>query len=285
MESLRQIEIKIDKIKGLRDIVHSMRTLASTYLKRAETQLESVRLYSETVASAFGDALRSYPEVPRQSEEGPAAIVLFSTEQGLCGRFNEILFDNLRRRMDELGGARVIVLGHRGHGIAEAGGIDLLASLPSSSSPEGVPRFVRKAADAVFRLYEQGEFTRLYVLYAMHQAVGRFEERFEQILPLDLDRFRAEAPAAAAPFSYMSGAQLLHALVEEYYFIEFYRALVETICAENSMRLQSMEAAKANVDETLGELERLRRILRQDQITEELLEIISGAEALKVERG
>ena len=281
MESLRQTELKIEQIRGLRDIVHSMRTLASTYLKRAEAQLESVRLYSQTVSTAFSHALAAYGELELEAQHGPAAIALFSTEQGLCGRFNEILFDALKRRIEELGGARVIVVGHRGRGIAEANGIELLGALPSTSSPEGIARTVRSAAEAVFDLYERGEFARLYLLHAVHQAVGRFEERFERVLPLDVERFRAELPRGFVAFSYMGGRQLLGAFVEEFYFVEFHRALVETLAAENSMRLQSMEAAKGNIDETLEDLARLRRILRQDQITEELLDVISGAEALK----
>lgn len=80
--------------------------------------------------------------------------------------------------------------------------------------------------------------------------------------------------------TYLDRKALRRNLLEEYYFIRFYWAFVETVAAENSVRLQSMEAARSNIEETLEALDVRRRILRQDEITEELMDIISGAEAV-----
>ena len=85
---------------------------------------------------------------------------------------------------------------------------------------------------------------------------------------------------AQPPLTYVPRAVLRRRLVEEYYFIRFYWAFLETVASENSVRLQSMEAARANIEDSLADLESRRRILRQNEITEELMDVISGAEAV-----
>ncbi len=82
------------------------------------------------------------------------------------------------------------------------------------------------------------------------------------------------------PLTYVPREVLRRRLIEEYYFIRFYWAFTETVAAENSVRLQSMEAARTNIEDTLEELEGRRRTLRQDEITEELMDVIAGAEAV-----
>jgi F-type H+-transporting ATPase subunit gamma len=363
VQTLRQVEHQIEQIRGLRDIVQSMRTLASTYLKRAEEQLESVRLYHETVVEALaGDVARSAtaqrpalntppqaaglglsPSDARSAKGGTpdarrlppdaryAAVVLFATEHGLCGRFNEVLVDRLRQVLRGRPDARVIVLGQRGRAVVEAAGVPIAASYPTSASPDGIAAAVRRVSEGLYDLFAAGAVSSIYFLHAVHESVGRFRDHFERILPLDLHDHRVwgvragstnangdastaenardaenniqqttgdrqqttvfvarrltpdahsfSAPSAARR-SYVSRALLRERLVEEYYFVRFFRAFVETIAAENSARLASMEAACNNIDDTLESLEGRRRILRQDQITEELMDVIAGAEAV-----
>ena len=314
METLRQIEQQIRDIRGLREIVQSMRTLASTYLKRAEEQLHSVRLYHETVVQALSVALGAYGKGVRdlpakvpdtlKPSAAPEAIVLFATEQGLCGRFNEVMVDALRRCLAERPHARTVVLGQRGRGVAENAGIPVFRSYPAVTSPDGIPGAIRRTAEELYRLYAEGTVSAIYLLHAVHRAVGRFDENFERVLPLDVlasgmterrqetVESREERKAHLSPLSslpsifrqppltYVPKGVLRRRLVEEYYFIRFYWAFVETVASENSVRLQSMEAARANIEDTLADLESRRRILRQNEITEELMDVISGAEAV-----
>jgi F-type H+-transporting ATPase subunit gamma len=272
-----------------------MKTLASTYLRRAEEQLESVRLYHGAVTGSLRSLLREAAGGPAAAgaaggaAKGTVGVVLFSTEQGLCGRFNEVLLDETRTRLAAFPGARLMVLGHRGQGLAEAEGLPVAFSAASPTSPDGIDRVMRAAAEDLYAAHTREGIEVLYFLYAVHEAVGRFEVRFDRVLPLDPEQLAGEGEPAGAdgrrtvpapPATDMPRDAFLGGLVEEYYYIQLYRAFVETVAAENSMRLHSMEAAKGNIDDTLEQLEGMRRILRQDQITGELLDVISGAEAV-----
>jgi ATP synthase F1 gamma subunit len=194
-----------------------------------------------------------------------------------------------------------VVLGHRGQALVEAEKMDVAYTASSPTSPDGIDRVMRRVAEDVYGLYDRENWSALHLLYAVHKSVGRFDIQSDRILPLDRSRVMEEARersetgkkadetaseakprrAAATPSSYMGRGDMLAALIEEFFYVEFYRAYVETVSAENSMRLQSMEAAKSNIDDTMEQLERMRQILRQDQITGELLDVISGAEAVK----
>jgi len=334
VETLRQIEQQTEQIRGLRDIVQSMRTLASTYLKRAEAQLEPVRLYHRTVVRALSVALGGsdvgqppsaakgtrtaahQARKPHSSGGGRPAIVLFATEQGLCGRFNEVMVDALTRVLRDHPHARVVVLGQRGRGVVESADIRVYRTYPAVTSPDGIPGAIRRTAEELYRLYDRGGVGAIYFLHAVHRSIGRFDERFERVLPLDVAALmrvaqpppdaesrppagvrgavphdteirpspsplpERERAASQPPLTYLPRDVLRRRLIEEYYFIRFYWAFVETVASENSVRLQSMEAARANIEDSLADLESRRRILRQNEITEELMDVISGAEAV-----
>ena len=101
MPDQRQIERQIQTIDGLRDIIHSMRSLAATYLSRAEERLEGVRAYADTVGRAIEDCLFGREiHLPRIEAKGSAVVAIFS-EQGLCGRFNEVMAEAARRGIGE----------------------------------------------------------------------------------------------------------------------------------------------------------------------------------------
>jgi len=101
------------------------------------------------------------------------------------------------------------------------------------------------------------------------------------VLPIDLSQWRgAELGWRSRPHLALPRLDLLHELVNEYTFISLFRAMTESLAGEHGMRLQSMEAAKSNIDDTLDELKLQSRIQRQNEITSELLDVVSGSEAL-----
>ena len=281
MASQRQIEKQIQTIEGLRDIIHSMRSLAATYLGRAEERLDGVRAYADTVGHAIGDCLYGREIfLPRDEGAGTAVLALFS-EQGLCGRFNEVMAEAARRFSADVASPRFIVVGKRGNELLRREGLEVLNELPSTTSPDGVDAIIHAIARAVLQLKESNAFAQLYLLYARYLSPGRIEPCFERVLPLDLSSWRDEAPRSAPPRLALPRLHMLRELVNEYTFVALYRAMTESLASENGMRLQSMEAAKSNIDEALNDLQLQARIQRQNDITEELLDVVTGAEALR----
>ena len=281
MPSRQHIEKQIHTIEGLRDIIHSMRSLAATYLGRAEERLGGVRAYAETVERAIEDCLFGREIRLPESEAKSAAILAFFSEQGLCGRFNEVMAEAALNHAKSVNAPQFIVLGKRGPALLRRHELPILAELPSTTSPDSVDAVIHRIAKIVLDLHQRDAFAQLYLLYARYLSPGRIEPIFERVLPLDLSRWRsAEHARTSPPHLALSRVALLWELVEEYAFISLYRAFTESIAGENGMRLQSMEAAKSNIDDTLKELQLKASIQRQNDITEELLDVVSGAEAL-----
>jgi len=278
----RQIEKQILTIEGLQDITHSMRSLAATYLRRAEERLDGVRAYADTVGRAIEDCLFGREIRLPESEVKGAAILAFFSEQGLCGRFNEVMAGAAKEHAGTVEAAQFIVVGKRGPGLLRREKLSVLAELPSTTSPDGVDGLIHQIAKVVLELHDRRAFTQLYLLYARYLSPGRIEPTFERVLPLDLTPWREAAKARTAPPRLaLPRVPLLSELVNEFAFISLYRAFTESLAGENGMRLQSMEAAKSNIDDTLSDLQLQARIQRQNEITEELLDVVSGAEALK----
>lgn len=282
MSNRRQIERQIQTIEGLRDIIHSMRSLAATYLSRAEERLEGVRAYADTIGRAIEDCLFGREIRLPESEARSTAILAFFSEQGLCGRFNEVMAEAAVKHGRTVDDPRFIVVGKRGPTLLQREKLRILAELPSTTSPDGVDAVIHEIAKVVLQLRGKRAFAQLYLLYARYLSPGRIEPTFERVLPLDLSAWRdAEQARTAPPHLALSRVGLLWELVQEYTFISLYRAFTESLAGENGMRLQSMEAAKSNIDDTLDDLQLRARIQRQNDITEELLDVVSGAEALR----
>ena len=282
MPDRHQIETQLQTVEGLRDIIHSMRSLAATYLSRTEERLGGVRAFADTVGRAIEDCLYGREiRLPERDARGTAVLAFFS-EQGLCGRFNEVMAEEAAKHAPDLDRPQFIAVGRRGPALLRRDKLEVLAELPSTTSPDGVDAVIHRIAQTVLRALEQGTFAELHLLYARYLSPGRIEPRFERILPLDLSQWRpAEPRRAAPPHLALSRLDLLWELVNEYTFISLYRAFTESLAGENGMRLQSMEAARTNIDDTLEDLRLQARIQRQNEITEELLDVVSGAEALQ----
>jgi len=278
MPSLQQLEKQIATIDGLRDVIHSMRSLAATC---AEERLRGLRAYADTVGRAIEDCLFGREIALPEPEAGGAAILVFFSEQGLCGRFNEVIADAAAERAREVGARRFIVVGKRGPALIRREKLEVIAEMPSTTSPDGDDVVIHSIAKTVVGLREREAFGELYLLHARYLSPGRIEPAFERVLPLDLSQWRdAEAARRTQPHLALSRLDLLRELVSEYTFITLFRAMTESLAGEHGMRLQSMEAAKGNIDDALEELQLQSRIQRQNEITSELLDVVSGAAAL-----
>jgi len=281
MPTRTQIEKQIETIEGLRDIISSMRSLAAIYLSRTEERLDGIRTYADTVGRAIEDCLFGRDIALPEGEGRDSAILAFFSEQGLCGRFNEVMAEAAVEHAQEVDSPHFIVVGRRGPALLRRAELKIIAELSSTTSPDGQDGVIHRIAKTVVELVEKKSFRELYLLHARYLSPGRIEPRFERIQPLDLSQWRAEDDRRRTrPHLALSRLRLLSELVNEYTFISLFRAMTESLAGENGMRLQSMEAAKSNIDDTIEDLQMKVRILRQDEITEELLDLVSGAEAL-----
>jgi F-type H+-transporting ATPase subunit gamma len=283
MPSLEQIHARIETIDGLRDIIHSMRALAATYLRRSQERLTAVRNYRTTVVGALRRALQmtgtALPPVPDRAER--TVLVIFS-EQGFCGRFNEVMADAAERETAADVPVRFLAVGRKGPPLLRRRNLTVFRALDATTSPDGVSLVIHRIAQTVTDLLAAGTCRDLHLLHARYLSPGRIEPHRTRVLPLDRELFTptAEERRRQPPLTDAAGPELLDRLVGEFTFISLFRALTESLAGENGMRLQSMEAARENIDQTLGRLRQQARQQRQNEITEELLDVVAGAEAL-----
>ena len=173
-----------------------------------------------------------------------------------------------------------MVNGVRGQDLLKESKIDTFLYTSAPTSLEGIKKAMRDLADTLYLYYSEGRFGSLTLFYNVYVSVGQFTPTAFSVLPLDVTQLKRETSSSSQPHLYVTPEELLPLLIEEYLFIELYRAFVESLASENGSRLRSMDSAGKNIDKKIEELLQLYRISRQEEITSEMLEVISGAEAL-----
>ncbi|NOZ25262.1 MAG: hypothetical protein GXO94_04115 [Nitrospirae bacterium] len=276
-----ELERKIENLKTIHEIVNSMKALATLTVRKVEELLPTIRMYNEHVHQSMGEVLHHFPylaEAPGP-DAGRTAYVVFTSEQGLCGTFNERLLDYCQG-LEDSAKSVFIISGRRGQDEALARGIPVLKALKGPVSADSIELKVMNLTVELFELYRQGTFDRLSVVFALHRRLGEYRIMSSRVLPPDLGRFSRRKAMRREPLMYMSPEDVLERLVEEHLLISLYRAYAESLASENSSRLRSMDSAAQNIERKREDLLTLFNYVRQEEVTAEVLEIISGYESL-----
>lgn len=286
MPSLRDVQLKLENADALCEIVDGMRTLAAIYLRRAEATLRAIRPYAENVETALLEVLDRIVVAGETVEHGAGAlVVVFSSDQGLCGPYNDRVVEAALEYEREHPGLNITfaALGRRGHDLLELRGRTAALTLGAPVNIEGVAAAVSETTERIHDVYVQRDIARLLFAFNRYDSVGRFHPVVQQILPPDRGELRTHARLtfATEPLITADPHALLDPLAEEFLFIELYRAMLEGLASENGARLQAMTLASSNIDDTVRNLTQAYRIARQEQITSELLDVVGGAEALR----
>lgn len=276
MEQLARIQARIASLHDLHDLVGMMRTLAASRIEEARRALAGIRSYLDVVTGAIGQAAaldhgdgRAPVAVPGKAER---TVVVFCSEHGFAGAFNERLLDSAETGI-AAGRGRLGIVGARGAALAEERGLPITWTLPMATHMGGVVGSARCVASAL------ADATAADVVFARYETGGRFDIVTQALLPLDPALF-AHGETATPPLHYLPCDVLLDRLAEEYVFAELTRAATESLASENGARLGAMEAAAHNIEDKLGQLREQERSLRQEAITTEMLDVVTGAEAI-----
>jgi F-type H+-transporting ATPase subunit gamma len=292
MERLSEIQARIKTLRELADIVGAMRSLAAVRVQQAHAALPAILKYTAVVAAALADAfalVTRAAEPPGAAEPSSAAdmgtgsvAIVFSSEQGFVGAFNEHVFE--RAALQE-SGDRLLVAGGRGAALARERHLAVAWTVPMATRGGAVVGVARGIAREVYRRAARGELRRVTVVYARSLGGAATEVVVSRLLPFDPTPYlAAPAEAGPAPRTNLPPRELIDRLVDELLLAELMRAAMESFASENRARLSTMEAAHTSIDRKLDELSREERRRRQDDITTELLDIVTGAEAVAGER-
>lgn len=278
MTRLSDIETHIASMDGMLDIVGAMRSLAGMRMQEALRALPAVRRYGDGLKAGVAEARALVaPAGPVSGPgTGPAAYVLCVAEHGFVGAFNETLCEAARNAVAP--GDALFVLGSRGAALAAERGLEIAWMHAMASRPSAVPHMVQALLAALYARIAGGTLTRVSVIYMRCQSAGAPEVTARTILPLDPKTLEGKA-ARLPPLHNLAPVRLLEKVMAEYVLAELSEAAVESIASENAARFAAMESAHENVSKKLDKLRQEARTARQSEITTELIELVTGAEA------
>lgn len=290
MDTLEVLGRRIHTTQELKSIVHTMKTLSAVSIRHYEDAVASLREYSHTVELGLRVVLDSRvpPRRLAAAASGPTAFVVFGSDHGLCGRFNEQIVAFARAQLRGVDGTRGVLwltAGERAGDKLGAAGETPAARLQLPGAPSGLVVTAQTVLLHLDRWRAEAGAERILVAHNRRGEQTTATPTLRQLLPLDptwLETITAEPwPSRRLPTYSMDPDELLATLMREYLFVGVYQAAAESIASEHAARLAAMQEAEHNIDETLDELGTAYRRLRQELITEELLDVIAGFEVLR----
>ena len=287
LDSLRR---KVDSATELGSVVRTMKALAAASAMQYEHAVAALDDYYRTVELGLVCCLRQTgvawgAERTLRGRQASVAAVVFGSDQGLDGGFNEALADFAARELGRMRGAKeVLVVGERAQSyLADAG----VAAASSFAAPNAIAAVTALVGPLLLRLQgyrEQGRADEVWLFHNRSRPGKVYEPEVLRLLPLDAEWQAGLAhqpwPAKNLPEVVGAGEAALQALVREYLFISLYRACAVSLASENASRLAAMQRAEKNIEELQEELNLAFHQLRQSNIDEELFDVVSGFEAL-----
>ena len=291
MASLRR---KIAGAGDLQSVVRTMKAVAGSSIGQYENSVRALADYYSTVELGLGICFRESGTPSLMADQksqpfgGAIAAVVFGSDQGLVGQFNDIVTDYAVETLAALATKpEVWAVGERVHARLEDAGLSPIGVFTVPNSVKAIIPLVGQILTESETRHSQREVTELYLFYNRPTSGAVYAPVSQRLLPLDETwrRKLAERPwsTGTLPEVIGGGTATLRALIREYLFISLFRACAESLSSENACRLAAMQRADKNIDELLEDLNGTFHRLRQSGIDEELFDVISGFEALSAE--
>ena len=291
MQKLEQLQRKVSSAEELQSITRTMKVMSAVSIRQFEEAVKSLAEYFDTLELGMQIVLRTanvygIRDLEKEKDHG-TGIIAVGSGQSLCGPFDETLTSYILEKTEEVNPAKLQfhVLGERlaGHLKIEKKRIDRIFAMPVSV--DGINDVVLALLNGIEQWQYEAGIGSILVIHNKPLAKKGFTPRTQYLLPLNkawLDRLTTRKwPTNNIPAFTMDPEELFTALLRQYLFVSLFRAVAESLAAEYASRLAAMQRAETKIEERLELLraEFLRE--RQASITEELLDIMAGFEAVK----
>ena len=296
IENLASLRRKIHSAGELQSVVRTMKALAASSIGQYEKSVSALTDYYRTVELGLGACFRDSEPVAfmekgkQQAEGGAIGAIVFGSDQGLVGQFNEVVAEYAIKTLAALPGTpQVWAVGARLHAYLADAGLPLRGLFTVPSSVKGIAPLVGQIQIQSGPARIKDECASVYVFHNRPHSGALYEPVSQRLLPLDAqwrqDLADVRWPTQNLPEVLCGERATLRALIREYLFISLFRACAESLASENASRLAAMQRADKNIDELVENLHGRFHRLRQSGIDEELFEVLSGGEALKESHG
>jgi F-type H+-transporting ATPase subunit gamma len=295
MASLKDIRAQIGSTKNTQQITKAMKLVSAAKLRRAQNNIVNMRPYALTLRKVIADIAVtnkvSHPLMEAKEQVKNVLLVVISSDRGLCGAFNsninkftENYYNENKNKLEKID---FIFVGRKVNDYFARRGIkpiDYITKLDKDISYE----LAAKVANRVMTDYLEGSYDEVRIVYNEFKSAISQQVVCETILPIDmgLSAFSADQTNQAGNFSVdmifePAPEQIIKELLEKHFDLQVYRTMSESVAGEHGARMSAMENATNNARDMINKLTLTYNKLRQEKITTELIEIVSGAEALK----
>ncbi len=288
MQTLESLSRKIQTAHELLAVVKTMKSLAAVSIRQYERAVESLEAYRGVIDAGWQALLRTgRGEMPESPVTG-AVCMIIASDQGMCGQFNEAILNHalnqvpmLTKDVPEL---VFWIFGDKLRGALKDAGYAEEAHFTVPGSLSSIRSRVQEVIQKIEQYRSKQGIEHFYVCHSTTSERGIYRQVCTRLLPLDtawaLGHAKKKWPTRCLPLIGLPPDLMFKHLFQQHLFVFLFRAFAQSIAGENAARLMAMQAAEKNILERLEGLQAGFRELRQAAITAELLDIISGFEAV-----
>lgn len=285
MASMRDIKRRKDSIQSTGQITKAMKLVSTVKLQKAKGRAENTKPYFdlmyETVQSILAKSGHINHKYLKESESDKKAVIVVTANRGLAGGYNS----NITRMIIDEGFTKentvVYAVGKKGRELLERKGYEIKADY-SEAINDPIYKDAKEICDDVLSAFADGEVGEIYLAYTVFKNTVVHEPQLIRLLPVEADAAAHETDGSEALMTYEpSEEEALDMIIPKYVCSLVYGALIESVASENGARMQAMDSATSNAEEMISTLSLKYNRARQASITQELTEIIAGANAIE----
>ena len=293
MPNLKELKNRISSVKSTRKITSAMKMVAASKLRRAQELAESSRVYADSLSfilsSLAGNTKNSadLPEILTGRENSKISLLIInSSDRGLCGGFNSNLFRNAKKWISDQQGqgksVKIMTVGKKASSFYKKTDVDIVASFEDLNSNDRQLQVSEEIKNKILELFDNNEIDEVCILFNKFVSAISQEPTYQSLIPLSNEETSEdESEANNAIFEFEPDKnELLEYLVPRNFLTQIYRSVLESSASEHAARMTSMDNATRNAGDMIDRLTLTYNRTRQAFITKELIEIISGAEAV-----
>ncbi|GGD17291.1 F0F1 ATP synthase subunit gamma [Aquisalinus flavus] len=293
MPSLKDLKNRIGSVRSTQKITKAMQMVAAAKLRRAEEAAVAARPYAERmegVVANLSASVAGNPDAPKllagTGSEETHLLIVATSDKGLCGGFNSSIVRLAREAIVRLQGegktVKIVTVGKKGRDQLKRlyGGL-LVRHIDTMEIKRVAYADAKGIADTVLEMFEEGEFDVAHLFYGRYKSVISQVPTVQQIIPAKAPEGIQAPDLKGAIYEYEPDEEeILKVLLPRYVGVQIFRAMLENAASEQGARMSAMDNATRNAGDMIDKLNLQYNRARQAQITKELIEIISGAEAL-----
>jgi F-type H+-transporting ATPase subunit gamma len=294
MPSLDDLKKRIGSVKSTQKITKAMKMVAAAKLRRAQESAESSRPYSDTMNDVIGSISKKVVSTSSgrnlltgTGDDQVQLLILFTSERGLCGGFNSSITKKMREKIEDLKKlsktVKIICIGKKGYDILKRKYNDLIIDVIDMKAIKSVSyQDAKDISQKIIKMYFDNEFDTCSIFYNKFKSVIDQIPTDQKILPIETEENNdIDLKSSTSMLDFEPGeTEILEELLPLNFAVQIFKALLESAASEQGARMSAMDNASRNASDMIDKLTLFYNRSRQAVITKELIEIISGAEAV-----